>query len=442
MTAVAFYTLGCKVNQYESEAIMDLFKENGYQIVDFQDKADIYIINSCTVTNLAASKSRKYARRAKRRNQKATVVMVGCYSQVSPEEIEEIEEVDLILGTENKAEIVDLIEKNSDTDSGEKYLDKIQNHEQLKQFENLNIKELRETTRGYIKIQEGCNQYCSYCIIPYARGPLRSRGLKSILKEVKGLVNQGVKEIVLTGIHLGAFGYERDNKQALNQLLKKLIKIDGLTRIRLSSLEITEINEELMHIIKNEEKVCPHLHIPLQSGCNKILKKMRRPYNKEEFKCKVKKIRKMIPGIAISTDVMVGFPGETAEDFKKTYDFINQISFSRLHVFPYSPREGTPAAEMDNQLSGDIKNSRSKKLRNLNQKLMVNYQKKFLGTDKKIIIETEKVINNQKFWSGLTNNYLKILIKKDTGINYGQGDIVKVRLKEIYNYQNILGIII
>ena len=438
MPSAAFYTLGCKVNQYDSEAMMDLFKKRGYKLVDFEDKADIYIINSCTVTNSAASKSRKYARRAKRRNPEATVVMVGCYSQVSPEEIEQITEIDMILGTDNKSKIVNLIEEKLKKE--DKFLGDIKGYDELNEYENLKIDELRETTRAYVKIQEGCNQFCSYCIIPYARGSLRSRNMNSVLNEVNKLVSKGVKEIVLTGIHLGAYGVDWDNNQALNELIIKLINIQNLERIRLSSIEITEINDKLLYLIKDNEILCPHLHIPLQSGSNHILDKMKRPYTREEFKTKIKKIKDLIPDIAISTDVMVGFPGETEEDFKDTYNLIKDLEFSRLHVFSYSPREGTPAAEMNDQLAGNIKSSRSKKLRNFNKKLMKKYHNKFLGKIKNVIIEEKKEINNKTFITGFTDNYIRVIIKESDEIK--RGELVKVKLKENYNYQNVLAVII
>mgnify|MGYP006299416007 CR=1 FL=1 len=433
MTTVAFHTMGCKVNHYESEAMMDIFKNRDYNIVDFENKADIYVINSCTVTNSAASKSRKYARRAKRRNPQATVVMVGCYSQVSPEEVKNIEEIDLILGTDNKKDIVDIVEKS--TDYEKKDLDNIVNYRDLTEYEDLKIENLSQTTRGYIKIEEGCNQFCSYCIIPYARGPVRSRKKESVLKEVKQLVDQGVKEIVLTGIHLGLYGYDWDQETALLDLIESIININKLGRVRLSSIEITEISDRLINLMAESPKICEHLHLPLQSGSDEILDKMNRPYTRSYFQKKVDKIRKKMPDIAITTDVMVGFPGEKEKHFQDTYDLIKNIGFSRLHVFPYSVRKGTPAADMSNKVPGDIKKNRSKKLRELNKKLMLTYQNRFIGKKRKIIIE-EKRDYDSNLLTGITGNYLRVLLEGKEDL---MGNMIEVKLTDSYNYEKVRG---
>ncbi|MFW5986487.1 MAG: tRNA (N(6)-L-threonylcarbamoyladenosine(37)-C(2))-methylthiotransferase MtaB [Halanaerobiales bacterium] len=433
MVKVAFYTLGCKVNHYETEGMMDQFKQAGYQIVDFADKADIYIIHSCTVTTEAARKSRQYARRAKRRNPEARVVMAGCYVQVAPEEIEAIEEIDHMLGTAGKSEIVELL---SDTD--DKNLKKIGSYQQLDDYEDLRIFELQETTRAYIKIEEGCNQFCSYCIIPYARGPVRSREVDSILEEVNNLIRQGVKEIVLTGIHLGAFGYDRGEGNALSSLIQRLLELGPDFRIRLSSLEVTEVSGEILSLLAEEERVCSHLHLPLQSGSDRILKAMNRPYTGEKFISKTKKIKKLIPDIAITTDVIVGFPGETEEDFNITRSLIEEIGFSRLHVFPFSRREGTPAAKMANQINGKIINKRSRELRKLNEELMANFQRKFLNTVRQVLIE-EKKDSEVNLFTGFTDNYIKVLIE-DAEEYCGQ--LVSVRLEDKYDFQTARGKII
>ncbi|MFW6279163.1 MAG: tRNA (N(6)-L-threonylcarbamoyladenosine(37)-C(2))-methylthiotransferase MtaB [Bacillota bacterium] len=442
MLTVAFYTLGCKVNQYETEAMMDLFKEQGYRIVDFQKEADIYVVNSCTVTTSAASKSRKYARRAKRRNPEAVVAVVGCYPQVSPEEVKEIEEIDLVVGTDNKQRIVELIEKQtqeratSNPDLTE--INPIKDYTQLTEYEDLGVKEFRQTTRANIKIEEGCNQFCSYCIIPYARGPVRSRSQDSVLAEVKKLTRSGIKEIVLTGIHLGAYGLDRDNEGELVELLKKLLKIESMGRIRLSSIEVTEVQPELLALMQTEEKMCKHLHLPLQSGSDYILDLMNRPYTSAEFREKVLAIKEQIPEIAITTDVIVGFPGEKEEHFQDTFSLVQDLDLSRLHVFPFSAREGTPAAEMENKVSSEIINQRSSNLRDLNKKLMARFQESFIGSHQLVVVE-EKREQKTGLLTGITGNYIRVLLE---GNDSFKNELVEVKLEDTINYQKVRGKIV
>lgn len=435
MKTVAFHTLGCKVNQYESEAMMDLFKKAGYEIVDFAERADVYVVNSCTVTNEAARKSRQLARRAKRENPLATVAVVGCYTQVSPEEVQKINGVDLVIGTARRGDIVKLVEEVM---AGRKPSVDILKWKELTDFEELKVNEFQETTRAYIKIEEGCNQFCSYCIIPYARGPVRSRDIESVVQEVKNLVAQGVREIILTGTHLGAYGHDWDDEESLVRLLQKLAVIEGLGHIRLSSIEVTEVTDSLLNLISSEEKLCPHLHLPLQSGSDKILRKMRRPYTTADFREVVEDIRRKIPDPALTTDVIVGFPGEEEEYFQESYNFIQEIGFSRLHVFPFSPREGTPAARMKGQIPGDIKKRYSKKLRDLNKELMLAYQRRHLGQVREAIIE-ERRDQETGLLTGMTDNYIRVLIDDDDSY---QGRLVKVELTATHNYENALGKII
>lgn len=436
MTKVAFHTLGCKVNHYESEAMMDIFKEKDYDIVDFKEGADIYIINTCTVTNEAARKSRQIARRAKRNNPEALVAMVGCYTQVSPEEVKNIEGIDLIIGTANRRKIVDMVEKIKEN-NGLK-IDVLKRNE-LIDFEELRVNTLRETTRAFVKIQEGCNQFCSYCIIPYARGPIRSRKISSIINEVQELVARGVKEIVLTGTHLGVYGYDWGKEDSLTELICQLNQINGLAHIRLSSIEATEISNSLLTIMAGNNKMCPHLHLPLQSGSEKILSKMRRPYTKREFKITVEKLRKLIPDIAITTDIIVGFPGEDEELFQESYNFTREIEFSRLHVFPYSPREGTPAARMKGQINSAKKKEYSQKIRDLNQNLMKKYQKKFIGKIREAIIE-ERRDPETGMLVGVTDNYLRVLV--DSVNDEYQGKLVRVKITGSRDFENVCGKII
>ncbi|MGM0547993.1 MAG: tRNA (N(6)-L-threonylcarbamoyladenosine(37)-C(2))-methylthiotransferase MtaB [Bacillota bacterium] len=430
----AFYTLGCKVNQYETEAVIDIFLENGYQIVDFSEKADVYIVNSCTVTNEAARKTRQIARRAKRKYSNSLVAIVGCYTQAFPDEVRNIEEIDFVMGSNNKAEI---LAKAEEMLAGKNINSELKEYQQLKEYEDLKLKSLSNTTRANVKIEDGCNQFCSYCIIPYARGPVRSRKKESITEEVKRLSKQGVKEIVLTGTHLGAYGSDKGNKQALAQLMESLTEIKSLKRVRLSSIEGTEIDQGIINLISESDIFCPHLHLPLQSGSNQILKAMNRPYTVEEFKKTVAKLRKKIPDLAITTDVIVGFPGETEKTFAETLKVVKEISFAKVHVFPYSAREGTPAAKME-QLNGNIVKEYSKKLRLANEALMLNYQKEFIGKTKKVLIE-EVRDHKTNLLTGYTDNYLKVLI---SGSDALKNSLVKVKLEESIDPYHLSGKII
>lgn len=431
----AFYTLGCKVNQYETEAVIDIFIDNGYQIVDFSEKADVYIVNSCTVTNEAARKTRQIARRAKRKSKESIVAIVGCYTQAFPDEVKDIEEIDFVMGSNNKAEILDRAEAML---AGKNTESEIKEYKELNKYEDLEIKRLSNTTRANVKIEDGCNQFCSYCIIPYARGPVRSRNKKAVVKEIKKLSDQGVKEIILTGTHLGAYGSEQDNPKALTELMQDLSEIDNLKRVRLSSIEGTEIDSGMMELIAEEDIFCPHLHLPLQSGSNKILKSMKRPYTVEEFKATVNKLRDKIPNLAVTTDVIVGFPGETDETFKETLEAVKEIGFSKVHVFPFSAREGTPAAEMDDQINGNIIKEYSKKLRLVNKSLMLDYQQKFIGTTKKVLIE-EVRDHQTELLTGYTDNYLKVLVD---GPDKLKNKLVNVKLEESVDPHHLKGKII
>ncbi|MCC3145398.1 tRNA (N(6)-L-threonylcarbamoyladenosine(37)-C(2))-methylthiotransferase MtaB [Halanaerobium sp. Z-7514] len=431
----AFYTLGCKVNQYETEAIIDIFLDNDFEVVDFSDEADIYIINSCTVTNQAASKSRKIARRAKRSNNESLVAVVGCYSQAFPEEVSSISEIDFVMGSSDKAKIVKKVDKLL---AGKEIENQIKDYQELKDYEELELKRLTNRTRANIKIEDGCNQFCSYCIIPYARGPVRSREQKSILKEVKKMVEEGVKEIILTGTHLGAYGSEKNNTAALGELLQELSEVENLQRLRLSSIEGTEIDSKMIDLMAEKDIFCPHLHLPLQSGSNKILKAMQRPYTAEEFAKTVNKIRAKIPDIAITTDVIVGFPGETQKTFEQTLELVKELKFTKVHVFPFSAREGTPAYKMDNKVNGNIIKKYSKKLRELNQSLMKEYQAKFLGQSKKVLIEEERD-QQTGLLTGYTDNYLKVLL---AGPDKIKNTLTEVELESSFDYSHIKGKII
>lgn len=430
----AFYTLGCKVNQYETEAVIDIFLDNGYQIVDFSEMADVYIVNSCTVTNEAARKTRQIARRAKRRSPDSLVAIVGCYTQAFPDEVSEIEEIDFVMGSNNKAEILDKAEEmlaGRDVDA------EIKEYKELRDYEELNLKRLSNTTRANVKIEDGCNQFCSYCIIPYARGPVRSRKKEDVVAEIRKLSQQGVKEIILTGTHLGAYGSENGNSKALTELMQSLTEIESLKRVRLSSIEGTEIDQGMMDLIAEEDIFCPHLHLPLQSGSDQILDAMQRPYTVAEFKETVAELRKRIPDLALTTDVIVGFPGETEETFAQTVEVVKEIGFAKVHVFPYSAREGTPAAGMD-QLNGNIVTEYSKKLRLINEALMLDYQKEFLGEKREVLIE-EVRDHQTDLLTGYTDNYLKVLVD---GPDELKNELVEVKLEEPFDSHHILGKII
>ena len=436
MKKVAFYTLGCKVNQYETEGMIDLFKKSDYEIVDFQEKADYYIINSCTVTNQAASKSRKRVRRAKRRNPDAKVVMVGCYPQAFTDEVEEIEEIDYIIGSSGKKNIVELLEKKENEDNI--FLNQLKDFENINSFEDMHLNQLSERTRANVKIEDGCNQFCSYCIIPYARGPIKSRKSNSIISEIKKLINKGVKEIVLTGTHLGKYGLDRNEKSQLSKIVEKIINIKGDFRLRLSSIEVTEVDNKLIELMKKSQKICSHLHLPLQSGSNIILKAMNRPYSVGGFSELINKVRKEIPDIAITTDIIVGFPGESDKDFERTLNFVKEMKFSRLHVFPFSARSGTPAADMEPKIPEPIKKRRRNKLLEINKKLMKKYQSKFFNKVRRVVIE-EKRDPQTNMLTGVTDNYLQILIDEDDKY---KNELQKIKILKSYNYEKSIGKII
>ena len=392
------YTLGCKVNTYESNVMRDALLNKGYFEVGLKEKADITIINTCTVTNTADSKSMKVIRQAIRRNENAIIVVCGCLVQNKKEEVSKIDGVDIVIGNINKSKIVDYIEK---------YIEEKKQEVDVRNIMDTNFEPMMlnnfNKTRAFVKIQDGCNNFCSYCIIPYTRGNVRSKDKQSVLKEIQLLVDEGHKEVVLTGIHTGNYGAEfADYKFA--DLLKDIVKIDKLERLRISSIEITEINDDVMEVIKENNILVDHMHIPLQSGSDAVLKRMNRKYDKEYFINKIKKLRKIRPNISITTDVIVGFPGETKEEFEETIETIKKIEFTKLHVFPYSKREGTKATIMDGQVDENIKKKRVKILLQLSKELEYNYMEKFIG--KKVIFIPE--IAKEDYIIGHTGNFLNV----------------------------------
>lgn len=402
MKTVAFHTLGCKVNTYESQAMLRLFQKEGYQEVDFKEKADVYVINTCTVTNTGDSKSRQMIRKAVRQNPDAIICVVGCYSQIATEEIQAIEGVSIILGTQYRDQIVSLCKEFKKTGTCIVKVDQVMN---LQKFEDLNIDHFKNT-RAFVKIQDGCNNFCTYCIIPYARGRVRSRSKESVLHQAKVLVEQGYVEIVLTGIHTAGYGKDLED-YSFYDLLCDLVKIEGLKRLRISSIEISQISDEIIALIGKNDIVVDHLHIPLQSGCDATLKRMNRKYTCKEYYDKIQKIRSFLPDIAITTDVIVGFPGETEEEFETTYEFIKMIHYSELHVFPYSKRKNTPAASMKHQVDDAIKKSRVKRLLELSKQLQTSYYNKQIGKVLAVLFEVEE----NGYLVGHAGNYTKVKTK-------------------------------
>ena len=392
------YTLGCKVNTYESNVMRDALLNKGYFEVGLKEKADITIINTCTVTNTADSKSMKVIRQAIRRNENAIIVVCGCLVQNKKEEVSKIDGVDIVIGNINKSKIVDYIEK---------YIEEKKQEVDVRNIMDTNFEPMMlnnfNKTRAFVKIQDGCNNFCSYCIIPYTRGNVRSKDKRSVLKEIQLLVDEGHKEVVLTGIHTGNYGAEFANYKFAD-LLKDIVKIDKLERLRISSIEITEINDDVMEVIKENNILVDHMHIPLQSGSDAVLKRMNRKYDKEYFINKIKKLRKIRPNISITTDVIVGFPGETEEEFEETIETIKKIKFTKLHVFPYSKREGTKAAIMDGQVDENIKKKRVQILLQVSKELEYNYMEKFIG--KKVIFIPEMA--KEEYIIGHTGNFLNV----------------------------------
>lgn len=415
---VAFCTLGCKVNQYETNAMIEQFIKKDYIIKEFNEKADIYIINTCTVTNMADRKSRQMLRRAKELNPNSIIVACGCYAQVAKEELEEIPEIDLIYGTNEKNKIVDYIDEfepletfnnGSSVPFGSKTEikeTKVTDVMYQKEFLDFGITDYTEKTRAVIKVQDGCDRFCSYCIIPYARGHVRSRKIQNVVEEIKTIAQKGIKEVVITGIHLASYGKDFKPNAHLIDLLEEINKIDGIERIRLGSLEPTLITEEFLERLIKLEKICDHFHLSLQSGCDETLKRMNRRYTTKEFEEGVKLLRKYYENVALTTDIIVGFPGETDEEFNKTYEFLKKINFYQMHIFKYSPRKGTKAAVMPNQINGNIKEQRSAKLIELSHNNEIKYNEKEVGKILEVLWEEKE----GEYIKGHTTNYKVVKI--------------------------------
>lgn len=424
MPSVAFYTLGCKVNFYDTEAIWQLFKKDGYEQVEFDQTADVYLINTCTVTNTGDKKSRQIIRRAVRRNPNAIVAVTGCYAQTSAAEILEIPGVDLVIGTQDREKILPLVDE---IQAKREPINAVRNIMKTRTFEELDVPSFNGHTRAFLKIQEGCNNFCTFCIIPWSRGLSRSREPQSVLAQARQLVAAGYKEIVLTGIHTGGYGDDMENYR-LSDLMEELDKVEGLERIRISSIEASQIDDKMLDVLKRSTKMCRHFHIPLQAGDDSVLKRMRRKYTTAEFAEKIARIREAMPDVAITTDVIVGFPGETDEMYQNGYDFMKNIGFSEMHVFPYSQRTGTPAARMDDQVDEEIKNARVHELIELSEKMQLEYAQKFIGEVVDVIPEkNEKGTYPQGFVGGHSDNYLTIVFE---GSQELQGQLCRVKITE------------
>lgn len=428
---IAFITLGCKVNLYDTEAMAELFTEKGYEVVDFEEYADVYLINTCTVTNLGDKKSRQMIRRAKRINPNSVVVATGCYAQVASEEVAKIEGINIVIGTKNRSEIVETVENYVDENGVVNNVSDIMGE---KEFEPLQISRLTNRTRAYIKIQEGCNRYCTYCIIPYARGPIRSRKPEEVIEEVKKLAENGFKEVVLTGIHVASYGLDLGNI-TLADIIEKVHSVNGIERIRFSSMEPLAIDDDFVARMAKLPKVCDHYHLSLQSGCNRTLKRMNRKYNAEQYAEACERLRNAFPNVAITTDIIVGFPDETEEDFKESLAFAKKMKLDKIHTFPYSPKKSTPAAKMKNQISGDVKSQRSKEMIALSDKMNIDFLNNNIGKTVPVLFEDME----NGFWQGHTTNYIKVLVKSDENLN---NKIVDVKLDKIHGVEIVEGTVV
>lgn len=419
MKNVAFYTLGCKVNQYETEAVSELFADAGYEVVPFGERADYYIINTCSVTSVSDRKSRQIIRRARKANPDAVIAVMGCYSQTAPDEVLDIDGVNLVLGTKDRASVLRLVEPLTAYDKLNAVTSVKDNHA----FEELTVRRCMDHTRAYIKIQDGCSQFCSYCIIPYARGPVRSRKEEDVLSEVRTLAEAGYKEIILTGIHAASYGKDLGDT-TLWQLLNKIDKIDGIERVRMSSIEPMTLSPDFVLKIKDCEKLCPHFHISLQSGCDATLRRMNRKYTTAEFAGVVDTLRRYFPDCAITTDIMTGFAGETDEEFSETLEFTKRMRFADAHIFQYSPRRGTPAAKRAGQVAPEVKDARAKAVAEICDISRSEFLNRHIGRTMDVLFETRA---DDGMYEGKTANYINVHVKTDEELS---GQFRRVRLEK------------
>ncbi len=430
---VALHNLGCKVNAYETEAMQQMLEAAGYEIVPFEPGADIYVINTCSVTNIADRKSRQMLHKAKKMNPDAIVVAAGCYVQADTKKAEADASIDIIIGNNKKQELIPILESYR---TGHQKTTECVDINHTKEYENLEIDRTEEHTRAYLKVQDGCNQFCTYCIIPYTRGRIRSKKTEDVVNEVKRLAASGCQEVVLTGIHLSSYGKERpEDQENLLTLIQAVHQVDGIERIRLGSLEPGIITEEFAAAISSLPKVCPHFHLSLQSGCTTTLKRMNRRYTAEEYREKCEILRKYYPAPALTTDVITGFPGETEEEFEESRSFVDSIHFYETHIFPYSKREGTKAAGMPDQLTEQVKKERSRILIALGKEHQREYMEQFLGQEKEVLFEEQQTVEGQEYWTGHTMEYLKIAVISEENL---ENKRVMVQLREMIGQDLIL----
>lgn len=435
MAKIAFYTLGCKVNQADTASMENLFLRSGHQLVSFDGEADVYIINTCVVTNTGQRKSRQTIHRAIRKNPNALIVVTGCYPQTAAEEVKAIAGVDMIIGNQDRAQIVQLVEErlaHRQTDT----LDAVHKLTASTAFEEMAAGDITDKTRAFLKIQEGCNQFCTYCIIPYARGPLRSRSLESIRTETQRLISAGFKEIVLIGIHLGCYGKENPDGPTLYDAVKTVLDVPGVQRLRLGSLESVEVEPRLLTLMQEDARFCRHLHLPLQSGCDKTLQAMHRPYTTAKFKTLLADIKTKVPDIAITTDVIVGFPGETEADFETTCKFAESCGFSKMHIFPFSARKGTPAEKFAGAVTEAVKKERADILGRIDETMHKAFLQAMVGQKAEVLFEQPA---GEDYFEGLTGNYQRVFVKSG-GRNLG-GEILPVKITA-FDGEKLLGEII
>lgn len=431
---VAFSTLGCRVNHYETEAMAEKFIREGYEITDFSNFADVYVVNTCSVTNMSDKKSRQIISRARRINENAIIAAVGCYSQISPDEVANIEGVDVVLGTRNKGDIVYYVNKAKDEKKAQVVVGEVIRN---KKFEDLNIEEYQDKTRAFLKIQDGCNRFCAYCLIPYTRGAVCSKDPERVISEINKLAEHGFKEIILSGIHTASYGVDLEGDISLITILEEIEKIDGIERVRIGSIEPSFFTDDVINKIKSMKKLCPQFHLSLQSGCDETLKRMNRRYNTKEYEKAVYKIRENLKDASITTDVIVGFPGETDEEFNFTYEYLKKLKLTKTHIFKFSPRKGTKAESMDNQIDGTIKEKRSKLLIDLNKKNEESFSKGLVGREMDVLVEQE-VPKKPGTFEGYTRNYVKVEIVN--GSEKMIGKIVTCKIEEA-NGDYITGIL-
>lgn len=419
---VSFLTLGCKVNQYDSDAMRTIFLQQGYRAVKEEEEADVYVINTCSVTSIGDRKSRQMVRKIRRKHPQAVIAVAGCYAQIAPEIFEAMGDIDVIVGAQNRSKIVEYVEQ---AQKKEKTINAVKDIMSVTEFENLYVDAEGETkTRAFIKVQEGCDNYCTFCIIPFARGKLKSRKQKDAVEEIRRLVARGYREIVLTGIHLGNYGRDLHDGTSLATLVEELLRIPNLLRIRMGSIESVELSDDLINLIKDEPRVCRHLHLPIQSGSDAVLRRMNRHYRLPEYKKLISELREKIPGLALTTDLIVGFPGETEENFMETLETLRELRFSAIHVFPYSQRTGTPAAVFPNQVPGDIKKDRVHRVQELEKEISKEYRKTFLQKTVHVLIEEEK----NGYFEGLSDEYIRVSI---TDKNVEKGRLYSVYVENL-----------